>query len=67
MGTCIRHETHGTGKVLELMVDGRTRVLFDSGSEHRYTPASVAELTLTLTPTLTLALLSYKPASMAKL
>ena len=67
VGTCIRHETHGTGKVLELMVDGRTRVLFDSGSEHRYTPASVAGLTLALNPTLILTITRYKPASMAKL
>ena len=51
VGTAVSHEKHGTGKVLELMVDGRTRVLFDSGNEHRYTPASVAELTLALTPT----------------
>ena len=43
VGTSVSHEKHGTGKVLELMVDGRTRVLFDSGTEHRYTPASMAK------------------------
>ena len=35
VGTSVRHQKHGKGKVLELMVDGRTRVLFDSGIEHR--------------------------------
>ena len=65
VGTAVSHEKHGTGKVLELMVDGRTRVLFDSGNEHRYTPASVAELILALTPTPTLP--RYEPTSMAKL
>ena len=34
------------GKVVELMVDGRTRILFDSGTEHRYKPASMHKLTL---------------------
>ena len=31
--------TRGPGVVVELMVDGRTRILFDSGTEHRYKPA----------------------------
>ena len=35
VGTSVHHQKHGKGKVLELMVDGRTRVLFDSGIEHR--------------------------------
>ena len=39
MGTVVRHKKHGVGKVVELMVDGRTRILFDSGTEHRYKPA----------------------------
>ena len=56
MGTSVSHEKHGTGKVLELMVDGRTRVLFDSGTEHRYTLASMAKLSLALALTLTLPL-----------
>ena len=42
----MRHKKHGVGKVVELMVDGRTRILFDSGTEHRYKPASMHKLTL---------------------
>jgi len=46
VGTAVRHTKHGVGKVVELMVDGRTRVLFDNGKEHRYKPSSVHKLTL---------------------
>jgi len=31
------HRERGAGSVLEFMPDGRTRILFDSGEEHRYT------------------------------
>ena len=35
---------HGPGVVAELMADGRTRVQFDSGVEHRYKPSSLHKL-----------------------
>ena len=36
--TRVRHLSRGAGTVTELMPDGRTRVAFDSGEEHRYAP-----------------------------
>ena len=34
-GARVRHKKRGTGTIIELMEDGRTRVAFDNGEEHR--------------------------------
>lgn len=44
LGARVWHQTHGAGTVAELMEDGRTRVTFDNGQEHRYRPSSTAKL-----------------------
>jgi hypothetical protein len=46
VGTRVRHEKHGPGMVTQLLYDGRTRILFDSGINHRYKAASVMKLTV---------------------
>lgn len=38
------HKVHGNGTVMEHMADGRTRVLFDTGAEHRYRSVSMYKL-----------------------
>lgn len=43
-GARVRHKTRGLGTVIELMADGRTRVLFDDGDEHRYKPSSMHKI-----------------------
>ena len=45
VGTRVCHPSRGPGKVVELMEDGRTRVAFESGEEHRYKPESMYKLT----------------------
>ena len=40
VGTRISHPTRGIGSVTEHMEDGRVRVKFDDGDEHRYKPSS---------------------------
>ena len=42
--TRVQHPTHGVGIVVEIMHNGRTRVMFDSGDEHRYKPDSLHKL-----------------------
>ena len=42
--TRVVHPKHGVGIVVELMHNGRTRVVFDSGDEHRYKPDSLKKL-----------------------
>ena len=44
LGTRVRHRERGLGSVTEMMDDGRTRVAFDNGEEHRYKPASLHKL-----------------------
>ena len=44
LGARVWHQTHGAGTIAELMEDGRTRVTFDNGQEHRYRPSSTAKL-----------------------
>ena len=44
IGTRVRHHERGLGTVAELMDDGRTRVAFDNGEEHRYKNASLHKL-----------------------
>ena len=44
VGTRVRHRERGLGRVAELMDDGRTRVSFDNGEEHRYKDASLHKL-----------------------
>ena len=46
VGDRVRHAKHGEGTVAEKMEDGRTRVAFDIGAEHRYQPSSLTKLTL---------------------
>ena len=43
-GARVRHIVRGNGTVVELMGDGRTRVFFDDGGEHRYHPRSMHKL-----------------------
>ena len=38
VGDRVRHAKRGLGTVTELMFDGRTRIAFDDGDEHRYKP-----------------------------
>ena len=47
LGTRVRHESRGVGTVTEHMPDGRTRVTFDSGNEHRYGMLSLHKLKAT--------------------
>ena len=41
----MRHEARGEGTIVELMADGRVKVLFDAGDEHRYKRTSWHKLT----------------------
>jgi len=45
VGQRVVHGKRGTGVVSELMEDGRTRVNFDNGEEHRYAPGLLYKLT----------------------
>ena len=45
VGQRVVHGKRGAGVVSELMEDGRTRVKFDNGEEHRYAPAALYKLT----------------------
>jgi len=40
VGTRIRHRTKGIGTITEKMLDGRVRIAFDDGGEHRYKKSS---------------------------
>ena len=44
VGQRVVHGKRGAGVVSELMEDGRTRVTFDNGDEHRYAPESLDKL-----------------------
>ena len=44
LGARVRHSSRGNGVVTELMEDGRTRVIFDDGHEHRYQNSSMHKL-----------------------
>ena len=44
VGQRVVHGKRGAGVVSELMEDGRTRVTFDDGQEHRYAPESIYKL-----------------------
>ena len=44
VGALVRHSSRGSGVVTEHMDDGRTRVRFDDGDEHRYKPSSMHKL-----------------------
>ena len=44
VGARVVHKMHGAGAVVEILEDGRTRIRFDSGEEHRYKPASMHKL-----------------------
>ena len=46
LGTRVVHPSRGAGEVAELMSDGRTRVVFDSGEEHRYKKDSMYKIKL---------------------
>ena len=46
VGDRVKHSQRGEGTVTELMADGRTRVKFDSGEEHRYKASSTSKLVL---------------------
>ena len=45
LGQRVMHGKRGVGVVSELMEDGRIRVAFDNGEEHRYSPDSLCKLT----------------------
>ena len=45
VGTRVSHPTRGIGSVTEHMEDGRVRVKFDDGDEHRYKRSSWHKLT----------------------
>ena len=44
VGMRVEHPKHGAGVVAERMADGRTRVAYDNGEEHRYKPSSMHKL-----------------------
>ena len=44
VGARVRHTGRGAGAVAEHMADGRTRIVFDGGEEHRYKPSSLYKL-----------------------
>ena len=44
VGTRVVHTSRGPGLVTQIMEDGRTRVKFDTGAEHRYKPFSMHKL-----------------------
>ena len=44
VGARVSHDKHGIGIVTEHMSDGRTRVTFDNGEEHRYKHSSLHKL-----------------------
>ena len=44
VGARILHDSRGPGRVIENMEDGRTRIAFDSGDEHRYKSASMHKI-----------------------
>ena len=44
VGARVLHVTRGPGTVAEHMEDGRTRIAFDSGDEHRYRPSSMHKM-----------------------
>ena len=44
-GARVFHSVRGPGAVVEIMEDGRTKVRFDSGEEHRYKPSSMHKIT----------------------
>ena len=44
VGARVRHETHGAGTVVEHMGDGRTRIKFANGEEHRYKSSSMHKI-----------------------
>ena len=46
VGTRVHHSKHGEGLVVELMPDGRARVQFDKGEEHKYKPSSLHKASL---------------------
>ncbi len=46
VGTTVKHITRGLGKVVDLLPDGRVRVHFANGEDHRYKPSSMHKLTL---------------------
>jgi len=50
--TRVQHPEHGVGIVVEIMHNGRTRVMFDSGDEHRYKPDSLHKLSAPEAPRL---------------
>ena len=50
LGTRVRHVFRGNGVVTELMADGRTRVKFDDGDEHRYQRSSLHKLKMVAPP-----------------
>ena len=45
VGARVVHKSRGPGAVVEIMEDGRTKVRFDSGEEHRYQPSSMHKIT----------------------
>ena len=54
-GDRIKHAKRGEGLVAEILPDGRARVVFDKGEEHRYNPSSHSKLSKVTTTTTTTA------------
>ena len=44
VGDRVKHIKRGEGLVAEFLPDGRARIVFDSGEEHRYNPSSYPKL-----------------------
>ena len=44
VGTRVKHATRGLGTVTEVMEDGRTKIMFADGSEHKYKASSMHKI-----------------------
>ena len=44
LGARVSHPQRGPGEVVEHLSDGRTRIRFDAGDEHRYKPTSLGKI-----------------------
>ena len=66
VGSRVSHPKRGMGTVKEFMADGRVRVLFDAGDEHRYKPESMHKISSPGQETLAMALASGDKVAVAK-
>jgi len=66
VGSRVSHPKRGAGTVKEFLADGRVRVLFDSGEEHRYRPDSMHKISNPRQESLAMALATGDKMAVAK-